>query len=537
MSTTNRVPDELREVEKKIDNYYRSNPILKYPFATAAWYLMTYSENLLLENMQRDRTSQEFAFMVDNLLNDLKHPLFWLFSTCEQGGLPPLVDDRYLFKAVSDLLELGDSYGWFEMAYRYASEGWIGLKLEGSNIQPTNELFSDQEYKAYNYFIKTYETEAVRSLVDTDTFLSIGEEIRPLVKVKGDRFSCNLNPQIIFKAIAVTKPVYDFAFSLPPEWELSRYSLGEYRKVFESLSAIASIHWRARIIALVEKNCRNDALIDSIYLPTCNELLRRVARYSGVSDEKVRYIFDDLTYGNRGVRFPDPALQPLIKLNTNCYAIVPQLWLSSNPERNLTALLNKIPAEKKVYARLSNENENLMRGHFTTELSDRGFRFFSGNVANLPDVDLSIINDAEKACLLLELKWFIDPAEIREMMDKSEHITKGITQVLEFKAAFSKNCQSLFTRLQIDSSYRFEGIVVSKNWIGWAYIQSPEVPVIQANDLVKQLKTTKNLLSTMEWLKNRRYLPKEGVDFKVREKTATIGNWNLKWSGLIKSLI
>lgn len=536
MSTTNRVSKELREVEKEIDNYYRSNPIIKHPFATAAWYLMAYSENYLLEQMYRDLTSQEFEFMIDNLLNELKHPMFWIFNSCEQGGDPPSTFNENLFKTSSDLLELGSSYGWFDTAYRYASNGWVGLNLDGSNIQPTNELFSDQEYKAYNYFIKTYETDTAMSSIDLDNFHLIGEKIRHLVRVKGDRFSYKLNPKIVNETIEIIKPIYDSAFSLRSEWEFSRYTLGDFRKVFVSILAMATIHWRARMIAIAEKTCQNNALLDSIFLPTCNELLHRVVNYSGLPDEKVHYIFDDLTYGNRGIRFPDPALQPLIKLNSDYYAIMPQLWLSSHPERNLTVLLNKIPSEKKVYAKLKNEKEGLMRDHITAELTDKDFRFVSGNVADLPDVDLAIIDDSEKACLLLELKWFIDPAEIREIMDRSEDIKDGICQVLEFKQAFSNNYQPLFIKLKIDSSYRFKGIVVSKNWIGSAYIQSPEVPVIRANHLIEKLKATSSLQSTMGWLKNRKYLPKEGEHFNVRVKTSTIGNWKLKWPGAIKSL-
>ncbi len=88
MSSADRVPPELREVEKELDNYYKSNPLLKFPFSTAAWYLLACSENWSLEQMRRNLTSQELELMVDNHLNDLKHPMFWLFITCEPGGSP-----------------------------------------------------------------------------------------------------------------------------------------------------------------------------------------------------------------------------------------------------------------------------------------------------------------------------------------------------------------------------------------------------------------------------------------------------------------
>ena len=73
--------------------------------------------------------------------------------------------------------------------------------------------------------------------------------------------------------------------------------------------------------------------------------------------KKVKSILDDLTYGNRGIKHPDPALQPLIKLNSDFYAIVPSIWMCSAAERNLTALLNKLPSEKEIYRKLVSEKE------------------------------------------------------------------------------------------------------------------------------------------------------------------------------------
>ena len=228
------------------------------------------------------------------------------------------------------------------------------------------------------------------------------------------------------------KPFFDEMFELPSSWEFNHYSLADFRKVFEAICAIAHIHWYARMMA-ASQGCDSMGYIDSIYVPTCNELIRRVVRYSGLSNVKVESIFDDLTYGNRDITHPDPALQPLIKLNSEHYAIVPSLWMCSTAERNLTALLNKLPSEKKTYRKLVSEKETLMKESFTTALFNKDFRFVSGNVKDLPDIDFAIVNDSEKACLLLELKWFIAPTVARERIEKSKEIVKGISQSLKFK--------------------------------------------------------------------------------------------------------
>ena len=247
----------------------------------------------------------------------------------------------------------------------------------------------------------------------------------------------------------------------------------------------------------------------------------------------MRSIFDDLSYGNRCQKNPDPVLQPLIKLNSEVYAIMPHLWLCSSPERNLTVLLNRLPTEQEIYSKLVNEREHLMRERFTAGLPAQGFRSIKGWVPDLPpDIDLAIISDSEKACLLLEFKWFIEPAEAIEVIRRSGTIKKGISQLIQLKDAFMNNHEPLLKKLNIDSSYRLEGAVVSENWVGHGTIQSPEIPVIQADHLRAKLKATDSLKSVVEWLKARKYLPKEGKHFKVHEDFSTIPNWRVKWFGI-----
>ena len=207
--------------------------------------------------------------------------------------------------------------------------------------------------------------------------------------------------------------------------------------------------------------------------------------------------------------------------------------ICSSAERNFTALLNRMQNQnQKIYAEFTNQKEDFMKERFTTGLCDKDFKFIPGNITNLTDVDLAIVNHSEKSCLLLELKWFIAPTTARERINRSKEIKKGICQILKLKQAFMENYGPLLERLNIDSNYKLEGAVVSENWIGYGNVQNPEVPVIRANHLIEKLKTTDSLHATMEWLKDREYLPKEGEHFTVHRPTTTIGNWQVKWFGI-----
>ena len=455
---------ELQKIEKDVVNYYKSNPLLKLPFATAAWSFLAFVENyMLLRYMQVDGT-QGLHVVSSEFSCELGHSLWWLFDTCASEGQVPFTYDDNLYSASKDLFELGKKYESFVFAYTCSSRGWIKLEVKESTIQPAGDFLEGMEYEAYNILIDWHESEEPLSSINFENLPL--DLIQRSLKINGDRFSYKLNPKIVADMTMYLKPFFDAMFELPSKWEFNRYSLGDFRKVFEAICAISQIHWYARMMAVTQK-CGSMGYIDGIYVPTCNELVSRVVRYSGLSKVKVGSIFDDLTYGNGGITHPDPALQPLIKLNSKHYAIVPSLWMCSTAERNLTALLNKLPSQKKIYRELVSEKETLMKESFTTALSDKGFRFVCGSVIDLPDVDLAIVDDSEKTCLLLELKWFIAPTVARERIEKSEEIEKGISQSLKFEQAFANNHKQLLDKLGIDSSYLFKAVVVSQNWIGY----------------------------------------------------------------------
>ena len=535
MTNADNVSPELRKIEKEIDDYYKSNPLVNLPFATAASYLLRSAEEYMLkEQIEGIAGIQDLHALGSDFITELEHSVFWLHRDCEHDGEIPFAYDPDIHKASKDLFKLGQKYDWFKFAYTCASgkDRVLDLELQGTTIQPTGDFFASIEYEAYNILVDAYEPEEAQ--FDLNPHDSPVRAIFDAVRVQGDKFRYKLNPRMVANMKKYLQPLFDRMFLLPSDWEFSRYTLGDFRKVFEAICAMARIHWTARQVAGT-MGCERKGYLDSIYVLTYNELLRRVVRYSGLSDVTVKSVFDDLTYGNRGIKCPVPALQPLIKLNSEYFAIVPNIWICSAAERNFISLVNRLPSEEEIYAKLVGDKENLIKKRFTTDLLDKCFEFMSDTIKNLTDIDLAIVNHSEKSCLLLELKWFIAPTTARERINKSKEIKKGVSQILKLKQAFAENHKPLLEKLNIDSSYSFEGAVVSENWIGYGNVQNPEVPVIRANHLIEKLKTTDSLHATMEWLKDREYLPKEGEHFTVHRPTTTIGNWTIKWYG-IKSL-
>lgn len=176
-----------------------------------------------------------------------------------------------------------------------------------------------------------------------------------------------------------------------------------------------------------------------------------------------------------------------------------------------------------------------MRSRFEASLALDALRLVKGEISgasNLPDIDLAIIEDASKTCLLFELKWFIEPAEVREVIEKTEELEKGVRQLLTLKRAFEENHLQFLDKLQIDSTYALYLVLASENWIGHSNVQNPMVSIIKSSHVLEKLKTTKDLRETGEWLRKRQYLPTRAIHYEAMETEFTIKNWTLNWYGI-----
>ncbi len=169
----------------------------------------------------------------------------------------------------------------------------------------------------------------------------------------------------------------------------------------------------------------------------------------------------------------------------------------------LLVLVNKLPKERAIYLSLVQEKEEIMRQPIIDGISGSNWRIWYGAIpsqSNLPDIDLAIVDPLNRAALFIELKWFLDPAEPRELLEKSKEIKKGISQLLLLKHALEEQSPSIPSRVGIDSDYSIGFVVVSANWIGYSSDQDTAMPVIHEHHLIKKLQTTDSLPEIIAWL-------------------------------------
>ena len=164
-------------------------------------------------------------------------------------------------------------------------------------------------------------------------------------------------------------------------------------------------------------------------------------------------------------------------------------------------------------------------------LSELDLDFIHGQLADT-DIDLAIIDRKSKTCLCVEIKWFIEPAEIREVQRKSEELAKGVEQARKISKAFHENDDRLMSLLSINQSYDFLATVGSVNFIGNHRVQHPDVPITKLWHLASEIQKRGRLDEVFEWLRSRSYLPSKDHDYKITEVEIQSGEWHSRWYGI-----
>jgi hypothetical protein len=270
----------------------------------------------------------------------------------------------------------------------------------------------------------------------------------------------------------------------------------------------------------------------AVYVVPKEELTSRLRRYTGVDSATMKQILDLLTFGSSNIRYHDIAIQPLIDLRNGNYALSPFVWTGVNPERNFCTLVNQIPEHRRTYSGLVNEKESLLRNEVQEFLAPLELETRSGGLDGT-DLDIAIVDRTDRCCRCLELKWFIEPAEIREIEEKAQELRKGITQAKKLRALYErKNQRFIHDVLGISPDYAFLAAVASQNWIGHAEAQDDEVPIIKVWHLLYKIRECGSLRGAMVWLSTRRDLPVEGKDFEVQPMESNCGEWTCQWYGI-----
>ena len=221
--TRDLISPALRAAEQQIDSAYLSNPLMRLPFAEAAWYFLAFcEERIILPIIRAMETGippsiSDQTAIADNVINHAKWPLHWQSCACAKGGRIPTNYDADRYTAAFELSELSRDYLPFEAAFTHASHGVLRLKLDGRRICTSGEMRDDTRFDAYDRILDMQAKNTV--LLDPpDRLASL---VAPSVRVDGERFDYKLTPRLVQQVMDWARPTLEDRFALPIDWELT----------------------------------------------------------------------------------------------------------------------------------------------------------------------------------------------------------------------------------------------------------------------------------------------------------------------------
>jgi hypothetical protein len=519
--------NDINAVEQEIDAAFASNALKSVPWTQSAWTILSVVEDHHFKiAVMQPLPEREAAIYVDGLINAMTYPLRVLHA--EAPRAPASLNRRYLpeqYDFAFKWLDAAEEYTHFCSIFPLYHAKEIDLTVSGEWIEPTDWSKKDLSYEVYDRFVAKRDPEQEARL---DSNAIVGT-LRTCIRSSGGRYSIDFSRQLLEELDRHFAPAFHRRHVLPEDWEFSRFTLAQYRAIFVGLQITAEAWFAARQI--VAPYVPGSAYESSVWTPRKGKLVKLMARHTRLPVQTVQSVLEYLTFGEVGVRNPDAAIQPLVDLGNDHYGISPFLLTQVHAERNLCVLLNQVPADRKLYAALVEEKEGRLRAETIQSLQSFGLDFKHGDVGST-DVDLAVIDHAAQVCLCIELKWFIEPAEIREVLMRSKELQRGVSQAKVLHALYVAKDARLFALLGIDEGYEFQAIVGSVNSVGRPGIQDPQIPIAKLWHVVSKVKETRSLRAVVQWLRLRAYLPVKGQDYKVQEVPVQCGKWKSRWYGI-----
>lgn len=302
-------------------------------------------------------------------------------------------------------------------------------------------------------------------------------------------------------------------WQLPGVIDFESFSTNDFRQVWITLMTLA-------VIPRVVFNATNNVHV-SIPVGTRESWLALISGVSGVQSERVRTIFDLLTYEldstlkGTNKHKSESISQPIYQIDTNLFALSSMYVLISSAERNLFDLLSaKLP---EVYDRRKDEKERQWAEHLVSQFKAHGFIALHQRKYSDGDIDVFVYDKSKKIGLVIQLKWLLlDRIKSRHLSEA----TKCIKQARDACRWISENPQSASSLLGLKLDDVIQGkflpLAVLKEGLLNGFVSSPDVPLLSGNIFDSYLaKHGNDLQKLWNLAQERRFLPIKDYHYKI----------------------
>jgi len=307
------------------------------------------------------------------------------------------------------------------------------------------------------------------------------------------------------------------SWQLPPQWSFHEVQIATLRQFWTALWVIGHTVLGSGFTIMSDPG-RTWKLV--LWM-RASELSSAIASMGDISEFDARKILNWHTY-DRGKAKSDIALTPFVETGAEYLMTSPELLSTSRFERNFYA--NAARTSRLEIDKTSHLLAPQMASDLAAVLEKRNFKtaaqvsFRSSKGSG--DVDLLIWSPAEQGVLALELKWFVAPADYREvlnLLNKAEQALRD--QLPKYRCALSEDIDGLLRRafgVDVASTPKFVSAgLLMRNYAGHARLRrypswfAPEAAFLHV------LSTSKTLADVIFRMENFLWLPQLGKDFEL----------------------
>jgi len=153
----------------------------------------------------------------------------------------------------------------------------------------------------------------------------------------------------------------------------------------------------------------------------------------------------------------------------------------------------------------------------------RRISFIAPTADGPEEVDLVLIDDCAQAILFGELRWMLQPGDVREVLNRKKVIKEKVVQASRKVAGARAALPDVLKRLGLrPGDWTINGVVIIEGYGGAASDDPKMLPVVPHDVFLRAIARCPDLNHAHAVLGSPLWLPREGIDFVARWDSGTI---------------
>jgi hypothetical protein len=495
------------EIETYVDNFHKQLPLFERPRNVALVHLLR-----CFEDRERFRTARalfergpvEFFSELQNTQDSLVWGTRWIWNECSQQEITHLPVDWQVYEEAADLyLHSADYYHLYRcFVLTRAKHFDVSVDEAEKKVKFFFPSDAEMERDAARQLRETTLDATITASAVLSSFLSewipLLRELFPLWVEKVDEHSVRYSLPIPFPWVFARwagLQTRQMRFELPRTWQFGDYNLEQFRSFWKSLLSASIPHVFAHSVGDQAAGTTGLMTGSAVMLLSSDEPEAMCNRFPLPIDVR-RSIIRELTYDPppfASAGYWDPIWQPIFPMRENAFLISPSLILGSSAERNLVTLLNKKPATRELYHRLSLEKETEQLSEIETLFPAHRFlwrrcvQVKRQDGSKLSDADLLVFDRSEVSLMIIQAKWLIRPDYVTEVRSRDEEIENALKTMANVLARVRELGAPWISQVLGEDCHigpsEIRGLLINRDFLPSGWVIEKEIPAVDAEFL------------------------------------------------------